>query len=333
MTTLITGGTGFIGQHVVRLLCQQGECVHLLVRSAKNLCVPSGDNVKLCFGDLTDLQSVQRAIQGCGRVIHLAALAKVWVRNPSVFERVNVYGTRNVLAAAMRVDVEKLVFVSSCSAIVLSPAAPPDERAITQPQHFNTEYARSKYMAEKEVELASSHGPNIVIVYPSRVYGPGLLSEGNAATKVFKMHLRGRFPFMLGDGRTVANWAYVEDVAQGIVDALEFGRPGERYFLGGENASLKHVFELIDMVARRKHRHIHVSKSLALKLARFEEWKAAWLGIAPLITQGWVEALSQSSPLACMKAVREIGYRVTPMQAGLEKTVRWLQEMEMAHGG
>lgn len=326
MPVFVTGGTGFIGQHVVHMLLARGATVHLLCRRPPRSLTGHPPNLHLFCGDLMDRQAVCAAMQGCQTALHLAGCTRVWAKDPLIYHRTNVLGTGNVLAEARQLSLQKVVYTSSCAAVSVVGDGTADERSFREPERVSTPYARSKWLAEKVVWSALEQGVPITVVYPTRVYGPGRITDGNAATKAIDLYRRGKLPCILGDGAAMASWAYVADVARGCILALEKGHVGQRYILGGDNLSLNNVFALIDRLTETTHRQVHVPRRLALAVALFEECKANLLGLPPLITRGWVEALFQSRAYSSERAIQHLGYHITPLQAGLTTTIRWLDD-------
>jgi nucleoside-diphosphate-sugar epimerase len=190
--------------------------------------------------------------------------------------------------------------------------------------HFLTEYEESKSAAEREALDWVARGGPAVIVNPTRVYGPGKRTEGNSVTLMIDQYQRGRLPVLLNGGVNVGNYAFVDDLVRGYVLAMEKGRVGERYILGGENVSLQGLFALVDEVTGRRHRQMRFPAGAALGFARFERWKAEWLGVYPQITPGWVETFLADWAYSCAKAERELGYTITPLKEGIRATCEWL---------
>jgi farnesol dehydrogenase len=308
------------------MLADRGEIVHLLTRGhvPTQLAHP---NIKPFVGEITDENIVRKAISGCDRVIHLAAHARQWSRDPSVFYRVNVEGTGTILGAAALAGVTKFVYTSTASILDIDAAPFVDEGRIILPGSFATEYARSKALAEKEVLSFIERGLPVSIVYPTRVYGPGKLTESNAATRVIALYAKNKFPFLLQGGIQLANWAFVEDVARGHVLALEKGAAGQRYILGGCNVSLTEVFDQVDALTGRKHFRLHTPLWLALALAAAEEVRAYTVGGPPRVTRKWVKALTYTTGYSSARAAEELGYQITPLVEGLGKTLLWLRKM------
>lgn len=162
------------------------------------------------------------------------------------------------------------------------------------------------------------------------MYGPGNLTEGNSATRLIDDYDRGRLPVLLNRGRNVANWVLVDDVVEGLRLAMERGRIGERYVLGGENASLREFFRAIDEVSGKRHFQLPLLVFGPLLFARMLERRAKWLGIHPAITPGWVRTFAVDWVYSSAKAEHKLGYRPTPLLEGLRITYQWLQRVRQA---
>lgn len=323
----ITGGTGFIGTKLVNELIRKGRTVHVLRRPQSNIAGLEVEGIRLFFGDLGNCNSIRKGMEGCQQVYHLAAYAKNWARDLTVYYRSNVDGFCDVCEVAKSLGVERLVFTSTfvtCGPVVSGVG---DEKRYCSPVECCTDYQASKTIGEKKASEYVAHGLPVVIVNPTRVYGPGKLTEGNSVSRMINLYDRGRFPFLLNHGRNVGNYAFVDDVVQGLILAMEKGRIGERYILGGENVSQKKLFELIDEIGGKRHIHINVPFLAALIYSRWEEEKAKWIHRYPLITAGWVRTFLQDWTYSSVKAEKELGYKITPLREGIQITLEWLRRL------
>jgi farnesol dehydrogenase len=167
-------------------------------------------------------------------------------------------------------------------------------------------------------------GLPLVIVNPTRVFGPGHLNESNSASRLIDMYDRGKLPFLLGGGRNVGNWVFVDDVVQGLILAMEKGRVGEKYILGGENLSLKDFLKLVDRVSGKWHFQITVRRPAAMTYAWLQKKRAERFGIYPQITPEWLGVFLTDWAYSSAKAERELGYQVTPLEAAVRSTYGWL---------
>jgi farnesol dehydrogenase len=325
IAVFVTGATGFIGTKLVHALVQRGCTVHALTRATSNREGLSHDRIKLVQGDILDKDSLIKGMEGCTQVYHLAAYAKNWAPDRRVFFQQNVEGMRNVFDAAKINGVKRIVFTSTI--VTLGPTPPGevgDEGWVRITDHFYTEYEESKTVAEQEALKQVANGIPVVIVNPTRVYGPGKLTEGNSVSLMIDLYDRGKVPVLLNGGVNVGNYVLVDDLVEGHILAMEKGKVGERYILGGENISLKGLFRLVDEVSGKKHIQFSLPPALA-KLYAFEElYKARLFGVYPQITPGWVETFLQDWAYSCAKAERELGYRITPLKEGIRRTYEWL---------
>jgi len=334
----VTGGTGFIGTRLVEALIARGQAVRVLSRPADPKPPPGLDGpqhglwrhgrVELVRGEIGDRDLLVRAMEGCSRVFHLAAYAKNWAPNPQTYFDVNVQGVRNVFDAAAESGVERVVWTSTV--MTFGPTPPgvvADENSPRITDRYYTAYERTKTIAEAEALRRAQEGFPVVIVNPTRVYGPGHLTEGNALARLIDDYDRGKVPVLLNRGVNVGNYVLVDDVVEGHVLAMEKGRVGQRYILGGENVSLRQFFRIVDQVSGKRHRQLPIFKVLPLLFAVCQEKRAQWFGVYPRITPGWVRAFLADWAHSSEKARRELGYRPTPLVEGMRITYEWLQRI------
>jgi len=325
---LVTGGTGFIGTKLVGELIHKGHTVHILKRPTSNTEGLEHERIHLFTGDLMDCESIRKAMRGCTQVYHLAAYAKNWAKDSKTFYQNNVEGLCNIWDMAKEVGVER--FVSTSTFMTCGPTEPGvignEEKYCPMPE-CATDYQASKIIGEQQACKYAEQGLSLIIVNPTRVYGPGKMTEGNSVTRMIDLYNRGKFPFLLNHGINVGNYAFADDVVQGLILAMEKGKVGERYILGGENVSLKQLFRLIDELSRKKHLQVNMPSWLALFYSRFEQKKAEWFGFYPLITPGWVETFLRDWAYSSGKAENQLGYKITPLKEGVQITLSWLLQL------
>lgn len=324
-TFFVTGATGFIGTRLVAELAGAGHRVRALVRPTADREGLRRDGVELVGGDILEPASLRAGMEGCSGVFHLAAYARNWAPDPATYARLNLVGARNVFAAAGEAGTGRVVHVSTI--VTLGPTPPgvvaDEDRPRTTSRHL-TEYETTKAKAEAEAIALARQGAPIVVVNPTRVYGPGKRTEGNSVSRLIDLYDRGRMPLLLAGGRNVGNYVLVDDLVRGLVQAMERGRPGERYILGGENAELRRLLALVDEASGRRHFTVGLPGGLAMAYARLEERMARWTARYPLITPGWVETFLLDWAFSCAKAERELGYAITPLAEGIRRTYQWL---------
>ena len=324
MKVFVTGASGYIGQRLVARLLEVGNEVHALCRQKPEFPSFQHEGFHYYLGDLLDKPTVTKAMEGCENVYHLAGLAKVWSKEPNAFYDINVSGTRHVLDAALINEVRKVVFTSSGATYGISNGVPLTEENV-RTNSFFTEYESSKFFAEECVLHYATKGLDVVIVHPTKVYGPGLWTESNAMSQMIKSYIEGEWHIIPGNGKTIGNFCFIEDVVIGHFLAMEKGRAGEKYILGGTNASFNEFFSLLKKVSNKNCLTIHIPFQLMMMYGWQEEWIAGTLGRSPKITRPWVRKISHDQALSSEKAVSELGYKITPLEEGLMKTLEWLQ--------
>lgn len=303
MRVLVTGGTGYLGRALVQALTTAGHEPVVLARNASR----SGLAAATVDADIRDLQAIDRAAEGCEAICHLAALVSIWRARSLDFDEVNVGGLRNVLDVSARRNL-RVIHTSSFLAL------PPSGRTVSLSAN---DYQRTKMLAERESDEAAKKGVSIVRLYPGVVYGPGIASEGNLVGRLVNDHLSGRLPGIVGADR-IWSWAWIEDVADAHVRAVERAAPGTTYALGGENVPQIRVFELVEAQTGRV-RPRRIPSGVAFTIGALEEARARLLHSVPLLTRGAVEIFLHDWPLDSSAAVRDLGYRIRPLAEGVER--------------
>jgi dihydroflavonol-4-reductase len=318
---LVTGGSGFIGRHVVNTLRARGARVRILDL------VPPDDpapDVEFVSGSILDPDRVGAAMLDVRHVYHLAGIAKLWSRDRSDFDRVNAVGTATVMRAAAERRVARVVHCST-EAILLpkchAAGALIDETARPERSDMSGPYTRSKLAAEQAVLAAVQGGLNALIVNPTVPIGPGD-RNGTPPAAMLSMFLNGQTPAYLD---CVLNLVDVRDVAAGMVLAAERGRTGERYILGGENVALRDLLILLERISARPMPKRALPGWLALGSATVTEWVAdVWTKRPPAATLEGVRLALRSGPFDSKKACNELGYASRPLQDALTDAVAWL---------
>jgi NAD+-dependent farnesol dehydrogenase len=302
MRVLVTGGTGYLGRAVVQALAARRHLPVVFSRSASSSHLPG----LAIDGDVRDVEALARAAAGCDAICHMAALVSIWQPRMADFDDINVGGLRNALSAAERAGVPRFVYTSSFLA-----RAP---RGRSLPMQANA-YQRTKVAADRVASEAAASGRPIVRLYPGVVYGPGELREGNLVGRLVHDHLRGRLAGLVGANRPWS-YAWIDDVAEGHVAAVERGAPGSAYALGGVNVPQMRVFELVrGMRGTRLPRRIPFPVARAIGVA--EEARAAIFRSPPLITAGTVAIFREDWSLDSRDAIRDLGFRVRPLEEGV----------------
>lgn len=323
MKIMITGATGFIGNVLLRQLLKQDVQIHALCRPSSDISFASNGNIKIFKGDITDRKSIEDCIKGCDQVYHLAAYAKNWAKDSALFFNHNSIAVKNILDSALKYKVNRVLFTSTSLIFGPSGSSLVNENTIRSVDAF-TDYEASKIKAEEIISSYLNRGLEIITVYPTRLFGPGLLSEGNSVTKMIDLYLNGKFRFILGDGNAIGNYAFVEDVASGCISAMRHGKNGGKYILGGENLNFNELFTLIKQQTGKNYFMIHVPETAGLLYSSLMQATARVFNYHPQITPGWVKIFSMNWALSCNKAIREINYQIMPFSNALEKTINWI---------
>jgi len=321
MKIFITGASGFIGNELAMKLADHGNEIHALVRREPES-TRKHKGITYFRGDITDPPSIQRAIKNCEEVYHVAGYAKLWAKRRRTFFDINVTGTENILRASLENNIRKLVFTSSCAVFGPSLRTPITE---TDPRitSFNNDYDLSKFIAEKAVHEYCNKGLETVIVNPSRVYGPGLTTHANMITKMILRCMKGQWVLMPGINKVIGNYAFIDDVVNGHMLAMEKGVCGERYIIGGENLSYQQLIEIIKDEIRQP-KIIPLPAKAVIGWGYIELMKNKLTGREPKFTPKSVDRYLRDAAFDCSKAINGIGYGITGFRDGIRKTVNYL---------
>ncbi len=322
----VTGATGFIGTILALKLAHEGHTVHALYRSKEKAKDVEHENIKLFKGDITNVESLKTAMQGCHQVYHIAASTEIWAKNNQFIYDLNVTATENILQLALELDVEKVVFTSTAGVFGPSFNGMVTENTKRTIDYF-LEYERTKNIAEEKVKEYVKKGLNAVIVNPTRVYGPGPLTKNNGTAIMIKSFSEGKWRIILGNGKSVGNYVYVDDVIKGHLLAMEKGKAGERYILGGDNVDYIQFFEILRKLTGQKHLMFKLPLGVMLTVSGFMIFLAKLFGIKPLITPPLVRKFNYQWNVSSEKATKELGYQPLTFEEGAKKTLEWIREI------
>ncbi|HEY2352388.1 MAG TPA: hopanoid-associated sugar epimerase [Candidatus Acidoferrum sp.] len=322
MTTLVTGAAGFLGSHVARQLVARGESVRVLVRASSSNRAIADLPLEYVTGDLRDAASLERAMSGVRRVFHVAADYRLWAKNPQELYDSNVGGTKNLLAAAKKAGVEKLIYTSTVATIAVDRDAQPDEFTDAKLEEMIGHYKRSKWMAEQEALQAAKDGLPVVVAMPTTPVGPWDWKP-TPTGKIIVDFLNGKMP---GYVETGLNFVGVEDCAAGHLLVAEKGKIGERYLLGSENLTLKQVLDELARITGLPAPKLKIPHAVALGVAYAETAFSRLLGREPQIPVEGVKIAQHLMFVNCARAQRELGFRADPVVGALQRAVRWYEQ-------
>jgi dihydroflavonol-4-reductase len=322
MKAFVTGATGFVGGHVARALVERGDEVRCLVRETSPLSNVDGLPLETVRGDLTDAESVLRAVRGCDRVFHCAADYRLWVPDPEAMYAANVEGTRNVLRAAAEYGCDRLVYTSTVGALGLEgKGEAADESTPVDYAAMVGHYKKSKYVAERVAEEWAARGLAVVIVNPSAPVGEGDIKP-TATGQMIVDFLDGRMSAYVDTGLNLID---VRDVARGHLLAAERGRPGEKYILGCENLTLKQILDRLSAITGIPAPRIKLPHWVPLTFSALDTFLARPLGRTPRVPLDAVRLARKKMFFDADKAVRELGLPQTPVIQALERAVDWFR--------
>jgi dihydroflavonol-4-reductase len=323
MKTLVTGATGFIGSSLVRELLKDGVQVRVLVRKNSVTRNIDGLDLERVYGDIRDTDSVKAALKGCDTFYQTAALYAMWWPDKKAFYDINVEGTKSALNAALEQGVQKVVYTSSVAAIGMHGANPPaNEESQFNMGKSGGHYTFSKYLGEVEAMKICKKGLPVVVVNPAMVIGVRDIRptpSGELIRDVLNRQLPGYF-----DGGM--NYVDVEDVARGHILAAQKGRIGQRYILGNQNMTFKEFFNLVAEVGSVEPPRRKMSRTPALAIAYVAQFVASISRKEPAITPGIARSIGTYAYYDSSKAVKELGFRQTPIRTTVEKAVNWFRE-------
>lgn len=324
MKVFVSGATGFIGIQLVKRLVEEGHTVHALYRSESKAELIRFPAVTLFKGDILDKPSLELAMEGCEEAYHTAAFAGVWAKDLQMVFSLNVNGAMNVIEVAGHHLVRRVVVTSTAGIL-----GPSEKEAVNEsspaPSSFFTDYEASKYQLEQKLLGRTETDPEVVVVNPTRVFGPGYLSESNGVTRMIKQYVEGNWRLIPGDGNSSGNYVFVEDVVSGHLLAMKKGIPGERYVLGGENISYNQLFNLVRQASGVRKRLFKIPLSIMLATAQMMKFISKITGRPPLIVPNLVRKFNHNWVVSSQKAEDNLGYHPMNAREATLLTIKWIQ--------
>ncbi|HTV07157.1 MAG TPA: hopanoid-associated sugar epimerase [Acidobacteriaceae bacterium] len=326
MRIFLTGATGFVGAHVARHLADQGAQLRLLVRPTSNLANIEGLNAETAVGDLLQPEGLRPAIRGCDALMHVAADYRLWVRDPKTMYAANVEGTRSLLRIAREETVRRFVYTSSVATMGFkADGTIVDEASPVTIEDMIGHYKRSKFRAEQAAIDAARAGQEVIILNPTTPIGAQDVKP-TPTGRIVVDFLNRKFPAYVDTGLNLVD---VSEVARTHCVALEAGRPGEPYILGGENLTLKQILDKMSAITGLPSPTMRVPHAVAMTFAFFDEMVTGRIqGKEPRATVEAVRMGKKKMFASSAKAQRELGFRIIPVYEALRAAIDWFR----AHG-
>ena len=329
MATLVTGGAGFIGSHLVRLLVGRGEEVRVLDRPQARVEHLPLDRIDLVRCDIRDEEAVRETVRGCQHVYHLAANPQLWARRRSEFNQVNYRGTVHVLDAALAAGARRVLHASTESILTRSQQTGPiaEEQQVTLTDAIGP-YCRSKLRAERYAFALAGRGAPVVVVNPTIPVGPGDYGRTPPTRMILDFCQGKRREYVDAE----LNLIDVRDVAEGMVRAMERGRPGRRYLLGHENVSIRQLFGMLAKLTGLPEPNRRVPYAVALTAAYVSEFLAdVFTHAMPAATITGVKLSRRTMRFDASRSLEELGLRPRPVAESLAEVVAWFRAMRWLH--
>ena len=317
-STLVTGASGFLGWHIASLLAARGYKVRALCRPASQIRDLDAERIE---GDLRDLGTLERAVQGCQLVFHAAADYRLWARNPDELYQSNVKGTQNLLQAAERAGVERVVYTSTVGCIGIPKVGVGDEATPVSIEDMTGHYKRSKWLAEQVALDRARAGAPVVIVNPTAPIGDHDCKP-TPTGRIILDFLNDKLPVFIDTGLNLVD---VRDVALGHLLAAERGRPGERYILGCENLTLEQILGRLAQIAGKSAPKAKLPYVAAYAAGVASTAWAELTGQSPRAPLEGVKMARKKMFVDHAKATRELGYTPGPVNTALERAVCWFR--------
>jgi dihydroflavonol-4-reductase len=323
MLAFVTGATGFLGSHVARVLAEQGAALRLLVRPNSDLRNLQGLNAETASGDLRDPASLETAMAGCDTVFHVAADYRLWVRDAEQMYQSNVEGTRAILAAARKNGVRSVICTSSVATMGFTANGhPADEDSPVSLADMIGHYKRSKFMAEQLALEAGRSGMRVVVVNPTTPVGEQDVKPTPTGRIVVDFMNR-KFPAYVDTGLNLVD---ATECARGHIAALEKGKSGERYILGGQNLTLKQILDQLGSITGLPSPKVKLPYIFAFATGVVDEAiTGRLLNREPRATVDTVRMGRKKMFASSAKAERELGWKIVPVEGALRRAVEWFR--------
>jgi dihydroflavonol-4-reductase len=308
---------------VALALAAQGADLRLLVRKNSNLKNLEGIRGETHVGDLLEPESLRAGLEGCDALMHVAADYRLWIRDPQTMYRANVDGTRELLRMACEAGVPRVVYTSSVATMRFrSDGLVINENTPVSLKDMVGHYKRSKFLAELEAIKAAEGGQQVMILNPTTPIGPND-AKPTPTGRIFVDFLNGKFPAYMDTGLNLVD---VSEIARTHVAALEVGKPGKRYILGGENLTLKQILDKMSAITGIPSPTVKIPFAVAATYAFFEEWITGRIrGKEPRATLEEVRMGRKKMFASSARAQQELDFRIVPVYPAMRAAIEWFR--------
>ena len=329
---LITGGTGFIGIPLVQRLHEEGHKLKLLIRESSNISpFKNLEDIEYKIGDVRDIKSLHKAVDNVDAIYHLAGYVKIWAKDYSIYEAINVNGAENIAKVAYQQKIP-LYYMSSFGALGPNPKGEsiPTDETFHHTDFFQNEYERTKFKGREKVNEYIEKGLKVISFYPGFVYGPG---DFNIYGEMLFDIISKQFLGIPGKGDAVFCMAYLDDVVDGMVKALNReDLYGQGFVFGGENITIKeYLYIVAELSNTKKPRSFPMWLGvLYAKLCKFKTHFSKKR--VPYITPDMIIGMKYNWAFSSKSAIEKLEYKITPLREGLSKTIDWYKDFIESFG-
>lgn len=327
LRVFVTGATGFIGEMLIEKLLLENNKVTVLVRQKTPFIIKHQEKLHIVYGDLSSIEVIEKATQQVDVIFHLAGFAQIWAKKPDFYFKINVDGTENILKAARINKIKKVVVTSSAGAF----GPQNNQQLITENHQADqkpfTHYEQSKLEMNNLVKQYAKNGLPVCMVSPTRVFGLSTLSKSNTVSHMIYKYTKGKWRVIPGNGKSIGNYAFIDDVVNGYFLAAQHGVAGENYILGGENLSFNQFFNTISEVSGKKFVLLNIPIGLMLLFGYLNEVFTKLTGKKPVITRPWILKYLHNWATNITKAQTHLGYKVTPFKTAVKITLNRFEDL------
>ncbi len=323
MKFLVTGATGYVGSHLINRLLKEGHSLNVIVRSPEKNPQLKLPNITVFKGSVLDKSVIKKAMIDCEGVFHLAACTSIWLKDEEEYFNINVNGTNNVLDIAYELAIEKTVITSTAGVYGPSLNGLVNEDTKREIPYFNN-YEKSKAISIENIKkYIEEKKMNIVVVSPTRIYGPYLMGESSSFTLLIEKYVKRNWKFIPGNGEKIGNYIFIDDVIEGHIQAMNIGVNGESYLLAGINCTYNEFFKHLKEASKKDYKLYHTPLWIQLIYGYIQLFKASIFKVNPSVVPKWIKRGNYNWEVSSLKMNEKLKVKTTSLEEGMRKTVAW----------